>query len=100
MRYKTRPGVVLTPICGEYLLISARSLLGMCPYFTQVNETSAFLWEKLIPGASREELLQAVMQEYEVDDPSAAGAAIDSFLNQMLEANYLLEEKEGTENEE
>ncbi len=100
MKYKTRPGVVLTPICGEYLLIAAKALQDICPYVLQVNETSAFLWERLIPGASREELLKDVMQEYEVDDPAAVGPAIDAFLKQMIEANYLLEEKEGTDHEE
>lgn len=100
MRYKTRPGVVLTPICGEYLLVAARSLLGECPYVTQINETSAFLWQRMIPGATREELLQAVTEEYEVDDTAACEAAIDSFLKQMLETGCLLEEKEGMEHEE
>ena len=43
MKIKTRPGVVLAPICGEYLLVSARALSDVCPYATQINETSAFL---------------------------------------------------------
>lgn len=100
MRIKTRPGVVLAPICGEYLLVSAKALRDLCPYVTQINETSAFLWQQLIGGATRDELLRAVMREYEIDDPAEVSAAIDSFLNQMFEAGYLLEEKEGTDHEE
>lgn len=100
MRYKSRPGVVLAPICGEYLLVSAKAVRDCCPYVTQINETSAFLWEKLIHGASREELLSAVADEYEIDDPAACEAAIDNYLAQMIDAGYLLEEKEGTEHEE
>lgn len=100
MRFKTRPGVVLAPICGEYLLVSAKAVRDFCPYVTQVNETSAFLWQQLVGGADRETLLRAVTDEYEIDDPAEVTAAIDSFLNQMLEAGYLLEEKEGTEHEE
>ena len=99
MRIKTRPGVVLAPVCGEYLLVSAKAVRDVCPYVTQINETSAFLWQQLIPGADREELLRAVAREYEIDDPAEVSAAIDSFLNQMLEAGYLLEEKEGTNHE-
>lgn len=88
--YKTRPGVVLTSICGEYFLVAARALLDTCPYVTQINETSAFLWKELERGADRETLMRAADAEYEIDDPEKARAAIDGFITQMLEMNYLL----------
>lgn len=88
--YKTRPGVVLTSICGEYFLVAARALLDICPYVTQINETSAFLWKELERGADREALMRAADAEYEIDDPEKALAAIDGFITQMLEMNYLL----------
>lgn len=92
MRYKTRSGVVLTQIRGEYLLVSSRTLRELCPFVTTVNETSAFLWRELQKGATEEELLQAVAGEYEVDDPEALRGVIRSFLEQMQAMHYLLEE--------
>ena len=92
-KYITRPGVVLTEICGSYMIISAKANLTLCPYLTEVNNTSAFLWNRLRKGADEEELLSAVCEEFEVPDPEAARAAIRAFLDQMLEMNYLLTDK-------
>ena len=52
--YKGRPGVVLTEIAGEYVLVAAKALKGECPYVMQLNETSAFLWRQLGSGMSLE----------------------------------------------
>ena len=96
MRYKTRPGVVLTEIAGEYVLVAAKALLGTCPYVTQINETSAFLWRRLEQGSGMQELLTDVAEEYEVDDLGTVREAIEGFIRQMNEMNYLLlEETEG-----
>ena len=93
-RFRTLPGVVLTGICGEYVLISATALRDRVPYLTQLNESSAFLWRRLESGAGEQELEQAVSEEYEIDDPAQARAAIRGFLRQMLDAGYLLREGE------
>ena len=50
-RYKTRVGVVLTRVCGEWLLVSAAALKDLCPFVTVINESSAFLWNRLQSGA-------------------------------------------------
>ena len=92
--YKTRRGVVLTCICGEYLLVAAKSLSDQVPFATQINESSAFLWRSLEEGADEEALSKAVLEEYEIDDPAAAKAAIRAFLDQMLQFGYLIEESE------
>ena len=93
-RYQARNGIILTQVCGEYLLVAARALRELCPYVTVVNETSAFLWERLENGATAEELAQAVADEYEVDDPAAVRGVIDDFLRQMQELNYVLTEEQ------
>ena len=100
MRYRTRPGVVLAPVCGEYLLVAAKAARRFCPYVTQLNESSAFLWRQLTDGADAESLKSAVTAEYEIENLSEAAAAIEGFLSQMLEAGYLLEESDGGEENE
>lgn len=100
MRYRTRPGVVLAPVCGEYLLVAAKGARRFCPYVTQLNESSAFLWRQLKDGADAETLKAAVAAEYEIEDPGEAAAAIEGFLNQMLQAGYLLDESDGGEENE
>ena len=98
-RYKTREGVVLTSVCGETLLVTARALRELCPFVTVINDSSAFLWERLRSGATAEELERAVKEEYELDDPSIVNGVIQDFLRQMLALNYLIEDDQGEKHE-
>lgn len=101
MKYRTRPGVVLTTVCGENLLVAAKAARPECPYVTQINDSSAFLWRKLAEGADADGLMAAVEAEFEVDDPAVIREAVEAFIAQMLELNYLLpEEHGGNSNEE
>ena len=97
-RYMTRPGVVLTSICDEYMLLAAKAAREHCPYMTQLNESSAFLWRCLEQGADRDDLERAVQEEYQIDDPAQAQEAIRGFIDQMLQLGYLL--REGVKHEE
>lgn len=87
---KTRPGVVLTEIGGEYVLVAARSLLDECPYITQINESSAFLWKCMENGCDIDTLFASVSEEYEIDDKESVKNAILSFVQQMDDMNYLV----------
>ena len=89
-QYKAREGVILTRICDEYLLVSGKKTRDICPYLTQINELSAFLWEKLINGADLEELLSFTSDEYEIDDRESVKESISQFLQQMVELGYLI----------
>ena len=51
VKYRTRPGVVLTDICGENVLGAASALTDLCPYGSQINESSVFLGRLLERGA-------------------------------------------------
>ena len=77
-RYRTRPGVVLTTISGQNVLVSAKSVQGLCPFTAQINETTAFCWR--------------VREEYEIEDAAAVRADLEQLVAQMLESNYLIEE--------
>jgi hypothetical protein len=91
-RMRTRPGVVLTEICGEYVLVSAKAIAKDCPFVTCINEESAFLWTQLINGADEDELVAAVNAEYEVDSLDTLLDAIRGFLREMNERNLLIED--------
>lgn len=91
--YKTRTGVVLTEIAGEYVLVAAKALLSECPYVTQLNETSAFLWRQLEHGTTLENMESAVAKEYEIENPEEARIAIEIYLKQMMELHYLKTEE-------
>ena len=97
--FKTRPGVVLSEICGEYVLVSAKKLQDLCPYISQINESSAFLWKQLEKGMNQQQLIQAVETEYETDNDIDIRESVHLFLQQMLELNYLICTESDKENE-
>ena len=91
-RYKTRPGVVLTTLDGQYILVSAKSVRSICPYTAQINETAAFCWRILEQGADLDELTARMQEEYEIDDPDALRADLAELLGQLEAAQYLVED--------
>lgn len=96
-QYHTRPGVVLTSICGEYVLVAAKAARASVPAYAQLNESSAFLWRLLESGADTAQLEKSVMETYEIEDPAQARSAIEAFIGQMVKSGYLLKEGENHE---
>ena len=89
-KFKTRPGVILASVCGEYVLVAALEARKYCPYLTMINESSAFLWRQLVDGADKKELIEKVASAYDVTDKTNLPRIIDEFLKQLDEAGYLL----------
>lgn len=44
MKYKQRPGIVLTEICGEQFLIPTRAASEFCPYLVKANLFVTIIW--------------------------------------------------------
>ncbi len=53
-----------------------------------LNETGAFLWQKLKDGADKEALLDAICAEYAIDKDTAS-ADIDAFLQKLTDIGCL-----------
>lgn len=70
---KLKHEFVLREVAGETLLVpvgtATLSLNGMLV----LNECGRFLWNRLPEAASEEELTEALLEEYEVDRPTACG---------------------------
>ncbi len=92
-QYKTRPGVVLTTIAGQYVLVAVKSLQDICPFSAQINETTAFCWRILEQGATLQTLTDALQKEYADEDPEELSSDLAELLGQLIHANYLIEEK-------
>ena len=79
---------ILREIAGDYIIVPVRATALEFNGMITVNETGAFLWEKLREGTTKEELLHAMLEEYEVSEKEAE-ADIQEFL-QMLQKNKIL----------
>ena len=79
---------ILRQIAGDYIIVPVGSAALEFNGMITVNETGAFLWEKLRKGTTKEELLHAMLEEYEVSEKEAE-ADIQEFLL-MLQKNKIL----------
>ena len=79
---------ILREIAGDYIIVPVGAAALEFNGMITVNETGAFLWEKLRKGTTKEELLHAMLEEYEVSEKEAE-ADIQEFL-QMLQKNKIL----------
>ena len=69
---KAKPGFVVRNIADEFLLMPKGDNIGKFNGAILLNEVSAFVWEKLQNPISKEDLLKAVLAEYEIDRDVAA----------------------------
>ena len=91
MTMKMKDGFVLRKIAGQYMAVPvgarAKELHGMIG----LNETGAFIWERLSGGQSPESIVQALCETYEVDE-TAAMASVQSFCQRLQEEGVLTDD--------
>ena len=56
-----------------------------------LNTVSAFVWEKLQEPLSKEELLQAILDKFEIDEETAS-RDLDQLIDKFVELGILEEE--------
>ena len=84
-----KDGFLLREVAGTYVVMPLKSELNFGGLMT-LNETGAFLWRLLEPGASRETLLARMQEEYEVDGQTAC-RDLDVFLEKLRSTGALHE---------
>ena len=85
---KARGGFILRYIAGEYLLAPVGENIKTFDGVAVMNELSAFLWERLQKDVSRQELLNAILEEYDVDAETCE-RDLDAVLKDMLEMGVI-----------
>lgn len=85
---KIKGEYVLREIAGEYILVpignTAMEMNGMIT----LNEVGVFIWEKLNNKCTIEELLEAILEEFEIDEERAR-KDLNEFLQQLNEAHLI-----------
>ena len=87
---KIRSGYILRQVLDINVVLGVGSDAYVPNQIMSVNEVGAFLWHLLEEGAERQELVDSVTKEYDVD-AATAGADIDSFLAQLREKALIVE---------
>lgn len=85
---KIKQGFILSEIAGNYHVVAVGNAVKEFKGIINLNKTGAFLFEKLIKGATEEELISALITEYEVDEQTARNDVL-KFTKGLTEANLV-----------
>lgn len=86
---KIKGGFVLKAIADSYMVVPLGSYVKEFNSIIKLNESGAFLWSQLESEKTENELTDAMLSEYDIDE-NTAKIALDSFLSKLKE-NDLLE---------
>ena len=84
---KLKEGFVMRKVAGETVVLPTGDDLDLNMMIT-LNDTGAFLWQKLQEDTDQAGLVSALLEEYDVD-AETAGKAVAAFV-EKLEANGFL----------
>ena len=87
---KTKKGFMLRSVGGRHVVVAIGKASEEFNGLITLNESGAFLWKQLQNGTTYEDMLKAILEEYEVDEETAR-AGIDTFLETARNANLLEE---------
>ena len=79
---------VLRKVAGENILVPVGNTALTSNGLVTLNESGAFLWKHMEKNRTREELVQEVLQEYEVSEEQAR-LDIGQFLTYLAKAGVL-----------
>ena len=85
---KATSEVVLREIAGEYLLIPVGQMALKLHGMITLSESGLLLWNHLQEECSEDDLVDAILAEYQVDRETAA-ADVKAFIRQMEEVGLL-----------
>lgn len=85
---KAREGFILRNLAGENLLMPKGERIKSYDSVVLMNELSAFVWGKMQNPVTQSELLEAVLNEYDVDEETAR-EDLNGLLAKLKEAGVI-----------
>ena len=85
---KLKSGIMLKKVMGNYMIISTQSSASYLNSMQTTNETGAFLWKFLEKGTSEDEMLKALLEEFDVSE-EAAREDIRGFIKKISDAGLI-----------
>lgn len=91
---KISQNFILREIAGEYVIVPTGEAAYEFQGLITVNETGAFLWEKLQKDEQTEEsLVKVLCEEYETDQTQAEKDVVE-FIQRLRQQNILANDEE------
>lgn len=87
---KIKDGFILRQVADTYIVVAVGEEAKKANVMVTLNETGGFLWEKLTTGATEDELLEAILDTYEIDEETAR-ADVNAFIEKVSDSNLIEE---------
>lgn len=84
---KLKDGFIMRTVAGETVVLPTGGVTDLDMMIT-LNDTARFLWERLAVGAEVDELVQALLSEYEVTE-EVATRSVNAFIDKLKERDFL-----------
>jgi len=88
---RAEKNMILREIAGEYLLVPVNEAAMRIKGMVILTESGCLLWKRLQNDCTEEDLVQAILAEYEIDAETAR-ADVKEFLQKMDKAGILLKD--------
>ncbi|MFA7361283.1 MAG: PqqD family protein [Candidatus Kapaibacterium sp.] len=86
---KRKENFVLQNIGDEHILVPIGAEVVNLNGILVLNETAMYLWEQLSDEKSTEQLINAIMEKFDVDDITAAND-VNNFIGDLKEKGMLI----------
>ncbi len=85
---KIKDGFILREVASSFVVVAVGKRAKQFNGVINLNETSAFMWRILEKGATKEEIVSKMQEEYDVD-ASVLERDVESFTQKLKEAGLL-----------
>lgn len=85
---KVKDGFIIRKIAGKYMAVPIGSRTKELNGMIALNETAAFLWKKMEVDITQDELVSALLEEYEVNKEDAE-KSISEFIDKLKDEGLL-----------
>lgn len=82
---KIKDGFMLRRVAGSYVVVAYGERAVDFNGMITLNDTGAFLWEKLSQGLSRDEAVREMLEVYDIDEKTAQND-VDGFIKKLEDA--------------
>lgn len=86
---KVKEGFILRAMGDNHLVVPVGALTVDFRCIITLNDTGAYLWQQLLQERSEEELVQLLLDEYDVTAQRAA-EDVSAFIDQLKKADLLV----------
>ena len=88
MNMKIKEGYLLRQVAGQSVVLPADDALNLNMMIT-LNDTGAFLWKQMENETDENQLVAALLQEYDVDEDTAR-SCVAEFVKKLNDNGFLV----------